>query len=584
MEINKVVMRRNLLTLLLIVGLVPSMHAQNLLKFEWKFKTGDNSAWAGPEFDDSSWETIKAGIDWENQGHGTYDGFAWYRQEVFIPEDLRKMAVDNGGMVLRLANIDDSDVTYFNGQILGSTGGFPPDYQSAYGDLRVYTVPVDQIAWGEQNTIAVRVYDGGGGGGIVGKPVSLSMRGMEELLVITPVMEQEDHIILNEEPVVVTLQIENKMKQVVEGTLLVTAVTDFGKVVLDVANEIKVRSGGTKQVPIEMGRLSPGFYNISVELKSKTDNKRLDFALGVRPEEIVSPLDRPEDFDNYWMRARRELDGVDPQFKLIRQDKLCTETREIFLVEMRSLGNILIRGWYMRPVKEGVYPAMLHVQGYGSAKGPLNLYQGDDMVSLALNIRGHGNSQDHVNPGFAGYLQYYLDDKELYVYRGAYMDCLRAVDFLYSRSEVDTSRVAVEGGSQGGALSFATAALDNERINLCVPHVPFLSDFRDYFKVAGWPGGEFIQYFKDNPEIPEDEFYKTLSYIDIKNLAPWIKAPVLMSIGLMDQTCPPHINFAAYNQLNVPKDYIAYPYAGHGLPGEYYQAMMEYIRKQFKME
>ncbi len=76
--------------------------------------------------------------------------------------------------------------------------------------------------------------------------------------------------------------------------------------------------------------------------------------------------------------------------------------------------------------------------------------------------------------------------------------------FSYSRAEVDTSRVAVEGGSQGGALSFATAALDNERIDLCVPHVPFLSDFRDYFKVATWPGNEFFTYFNEHPEIPED--------------------------------------------------------------------------------
>ncbi len=251
---------------------------------------------------------------------------------------------------------------------------------------------------------------------------------------------------------------------------------------------------------------------------------------------------------------------------------------------MRSLGNILIRGWYMKPVKNGVYPAILHVQGYSSPKVPQNLYQGDDMVSLALNIRGHGNSQDHVNPGFHGYLQHHVDDKELYVYRGAYMDCVRAVDFLYSRSEVDTSRVAVEGGSQGGALSFATAALDNERIDLCVPYVPFLSDFRDYFKVAEGMGGAFEQYFDEHPEISEDEIFKNLSYIDIKNLAPWIKAPVLMSIGLVDKTCPPHINFAAYNQLIVPKQYIVYPNAGHGLPGVYYNTMMDYISEQFGME
>jgi len=452
-------MRKNLITLLLIIGLIPSLHAQNLLKLDWKFNTGDNSSWAWPQFDDSQWGTIEAGTGWENQGYGTYDGFAWYRQEVFIPENLKKIAEENGGLVLRLAKIDDSDVTYFNGQILGTTGGLPPDYESGYGDSRVYSIPVDRVSWGEQNTIAIRVYDGGGGGGIVGTPVSLSVKGLEELVVINPVMERQDHIVLEDGPVLVNILVENKMKDPVEGALHVTVVTDFDMVVVDVIKEVKVRAGGFKEIPLELGTLSPGFYNISMVLESDEDNKRVDFAIGVRPEEIVSPLDLPDDFDDYWMRARRELDAVAPQFKLIRQDNLCTETREIFLVEMRSLGNILIRGWYMRPVKKGVYPAILHVQGYSSEKTPQTLYQGDDMVSLALNIRGHGNSQDHVNPGFPGYLQHHVDDKELYIYRGAYMDCVRAVDFLYSRSEVDTSRIAVEGGSQGGALSFATSLL-----------------------------------------------------------------------------------------------------------------------------
>ena len=62
------------------------------------------------------------------------------------------------------------------------------------------------------------------------------------------------------------------------------------------------------------------------------------------------------------------------------------------------------------------------------------------------------------------------------------------IDFLCSRPEVDVSRIAVEGASQGGALTFATAALNNDRIAVCAPQVPFLSDFRDYFKVASMAG------------------------------------------------------------------------------------------------
>jgi cephalosporin-C deacetylase-like acetyl esterase len=102
--------------------------------------------------------------------------------------------------------------------------------------------------------------------------------------------------------------------------------------------------------------------------------------------------------------------------------------------------------------------------------------------------------------------------------------------------------------------------------------------------VADWPAHEFTRYFQDHPDVPEEEVYKNLSYIDIKNLAPWIKAPVLMSIGLMDETCPPHINFAAYNQVQSRKAYVVYPYAGHSPPESYHQVKYDYIRKEFGMD
>ena len=155
----------------------PMLEAQNLLKYEWKFKTGDEPAWATPGFDDSGWETIQAGLDWEKQGYPTYDGFAWYRQKINIPSSIKEKAKEMGGLVLYLGRIDDADVTYLNGQLLGQTGGMPPDYVTEYGALRKYTIKVSQVLWDQENTLAVRVFDGGGGGGIIGGPVSLSVSG-----------------------------------------------------------------------------------------------------------------------------------------------------------------------------------------------------------------------------------------------------------------------------------------------------------------------------------------------------------------------------------------------------------------------
>ena len=567
-------------SVLICLGSFSFLSAQNLLKSTWKFQTGDDPAWARMEVEDASWANLQGNQLWERQGYNGYDGYGWYRQKVVIPSDLKEDARLNGGLILDLGPIDDTDATYWNGQSIGQTGQFPPNYEGKYNVQRLYNIPFEAIKFDEENLIAVRVYDDAGGGGFYGKNQSLRVIGMEDLVSMDVQGLADDHVFLGEGDYAFTIELENNYRKPVNGTLNCMIRSDFGELISEQSFPVKLKRNKKKALTIELGTLAPGFYQIENVLEAELENKSFGFSIGVKPEEIVSPLTQPEDFQNYWDRARRELAAVAPQFKMIRQDSLCTPEKEYFLVEMRSLGNVLVRGWYRRPTKAGKYPAILHVQGYSSNQGPNHGYGGNDMIALALNIRGHGNSQDHVNPGFPGYLQHFVDDKEMYIYRGAYMDCIRAVDFLCSRPEVDTSLLVVEGGSQGGALSFATAALDNKRIKLCVPAVPFLSDFEDYFQVAAWPGGEFINYVKENPEIGWEGVYSSLHYIDIKNLAPWVKAPVLMSIGLVDPVCPPHINFAAYNQLTVPKSYVVYPYAGHGLPGEKYNPMKyEWIRQ-----
>jgi cephalosporin-C deacetylase-like acetyl esterase len=321
----------------------------------------------------------------------------------------------------------------------------------------------------------------------------------------------------------------------------------------------------------------------SLSISSTQINKNVKFNFAYKPEKIITANDIPTDFENFWNRAKRELSAVDPQFKLIKVDSLSTQSRDCYSVEMRSLGNVKVRAWLMTPKKPGRYPAVLSVQGYATNMIPEMMFQNDNVISLGLNIRGQGNSKDNLNPGFPGYLTYQLGDKEQFIYRGAYMDCVRAVDFLFSRTDVDTTRIAVEGGSQGGALSFATAALCKNRIKVAVPSVPFLSDFFDYIKVAPWPANEWLNFANTYPSIGLSGVLNTLSYFDIKNLAPWVTADVLMGVGLMDVTCPLRINFAAYNNLKVNKEYVVFPNAGHGLPAEFNTYKAQFINSKFNI-
>ena len=571
--------KRITLSLIVCVAMTTVLTAQNLIGPNWKFQPGDDLAWANPQYDDASWNSITAGRTWEVQGYENLDGFAWYRYSVIIPSTLKEKAVKHGGFILRLGRIDDSDATYFNGELIGQMGGFPPNYIGAYGLDREYIIPVELVRWDQPNVIAIRVYDAGGGGGLYYSAAELNVIGLSDQLKIEIALPQKDHVIKNCSEIVLPVIMRNESNESIEGILRLAINSDFGDKIYDKELKIEMKNNSAKKYSYNLKKLQPGFYLGAVSFESLGWNKLHKFAIAVDPEKVISPVDAQPDFDAFWEQAKAELATVDPQFKMIRQDELCTAERDYYLVEMRSLGNILIRGWYSVPKQPGKYPTFLQVQGYGTNMQPTNLITEDGFISFGLNIRGHGNSRDEIDPGFPGYLQYHLENKYEYIYRGAYMDCVRAVDFLCSRPEVDTSRIIVDGQSQGGALSFATAALD-DRIRLCVPGVPFLSDFPDYFKVAIWPGNEFKDYVNNHPETTWEEVFRTLSYFDIKNLAPKVKAPVFMLVGLMDETCPPHINFAAYNNLQCPKEYIIYPYSGHGLPAENYQARMNWVRQQ----
>jgi cephalosporin-C deacetylase-like acetyl esterase len=571
-------MNRVLAFFSLAMAVTLSASGQSIVPAEWKFLPGDKQEYIDSALNEYWWNDISPLTVWEKQGFQGYDGFAWYRVKIVIPASMKKNAFRYDGLILNLGKIDDADETWFNGHLIGATGKMPPDYAGAYDVQRSYLVPPGYVRWGAKNTVAVRVYDAGGDGGLWGGPVELTNRGNPDLLTLGTAFTGEDMILKGSPDIEIPVTLKSEFRKGYRGSLTLTIMTDTGEEFHKACQEVAVKKMSTGRFIFRVRGIKPGFYKAHLSLESKMGNKKYSFNFGYEPEKIASPADPRPDFMEFWQRARAELEEVDPQYKLIRIDSLCTEKHNVYLVEMRSLGNALIRGWYQVPVKPGRYPAIMQVPGYSSVEVPSYINYGDDIIGFGLNIRGHGNSKDDVDPGFPGYILCNLADKEKYIYRGAYMDCVRGIDFLCSRPEVDASRIAVEGASQGGALTFATAALAADRIAVCAPQVPFLSDFRDYFRVATWPANEFIDLVDNRKALTWDQVYYTLSYFDIKNLAPMIKAPLLMGAGLMDEVCPPHINFAAYNLVTSEKSYIVYPRAGHGLPEQFYHAKMDWIR------
>lgn len=157
-----------------IIDLFPDI---NLPKI-WKFKTGDNIEWKEENTNDSLWNDIFVPSFWEARGYKNYNGFAWYRCKFKLPAEYR-----DEKFVLMLGKIDDIDQTFINGQLVGSVGDWkfesiPEQFNqnNEWQTFRGYFVPGNVLKPGEQNTIAVRVYDGFVDGGIYEGPIGLITR------------------------------------------------------------------------------------------------------------------------------------------------------------------------------------------------------------------------------------------------------------------------------------------------------------------------------------------------------------------------------------------------------------------------
>lgn len=382
-------------------------------------------------------------------------------------------------------------------------------------------------------------------------------------------LEAEKGVFYGEEPLSATLTLSSAEKQKVEATLVAEVATDSGERVATLKIPVALpESGQTNQV-IRQKVTAPGFYRVTAHVER--DGKQgppTAFNLGYEPEKIVSPSSAKLDFKAFWDDNLAELAKVAPRVTMVLLTNLCTESQNLYEVRMHSFGDVVVGGHYLVPKKPGKYPAVVRFLGYSS--GPsIPDRDGLPVIRYVASTRGQGVMKDANIYG--DWAAYRLDSRDDYYFRGAYLDTVRAVDFVCSRPEVDQSRIAVEGGSQGGALSYVCAGLD-KRISFCMPAIPGFCDIPNFIGLTQWPGDIYRNFLAKNDKgITQDALYAMLTYYDVKNFAPQIACPVFMAVGLQDNICPPRTNFAPYNLLKGEKRYIVYPETAHGIRGgDYY--------------
>ena len=136
----------------------------------WKVAKGDDAARAIVDCDDSDFITTTVPGGWERDALPDYDGFAWYRMHFAVSPEQRA-AWGDVPLALVIGAIDDADETFLNGQKIGASGQVSPVKQTAWDQVRVYEFSPAFLQ--DDNVIAVRVDDWGGGGGIWRGPVAI---------------------------------------------------------------------------------------------------------------------------------------------------------------------------------------------------------------------------------------------------------------------------------------------------------------------------------------------------------------------------------------------------------------------------
>lgn len=357
----------------------------------------------------------------------------------------------------------------------------------------------------------------------------------------------------------------------------------------DKHGSVKLKNG---RAVINMGtKKTPGFRDmkLSVSLDGKTYEHHIKVGFSV--DKIKPYTQEPQDFRSFWQKNVEELKQVPMSYTKELYKDYCTDKIDCYLVKLQidKMGHSMYGFlFYPKNVQPGKHPVVLCPPGAGikTIKDPMRnkYYAENGFVRFEVEIHGldprissetFGEISRAFNDRNGGYLANGLENKDIYYMKHVYVGLVRCIDFLTSLPEWDGKNVAVQGGSQGGALSIIAAGLDS-RVTQCVANHPALSDMAGYAAKGGTGG---YPHFCRQPQILSNkDCLNTLAYFDVVNFARYVKAPTYLTWGYNDVTCPPTTSYAVWNTLKCTKESLLTPINEHWTTTETNRGQMEWIK------
>jgi len=242
-----------------------------------------------------------------------------------------------------------------------------------------------------------------------------------------------------------------------------------------------------------------------------------------------------------------------------------------YRVTLRSLNGVHFRALLAVPVQgestAKPWPAIVSTPGYGGTQQSVMLSEClRGYAVLQVDPRSQGESADLWKIDGPDKLTWHTGKPEGAYYQGAYADVVRAIDWLVTRPDIDPQRIALVGTSQGGGFALAVAGIDS-RVKAVVAHVPFLCDMH----TAARTPLALVKKLLDTAGLNNDATLHTLDYFDPLQLAPTVRAPVLVSAGGRDETCPAPTIRAVFDRLPGTKSLMFYPELPHTSCAAFYE-------------
>ena len=337
----------------------------------------------------------------------------------------------------------------------------------------------------------------------------------------------------------------------------------------------------------------PGFRDCRLQATIGGKTYKHHVKVGFSPEKLQPYTQLPADFKVFWEKNKVEAAQYPLTYSKKRIEAYSTDKIDCYLIKLQlnSRGQC-IYGYltYPKNAVKGSCPIVMCPPGAGikTIKEPLRHKYYAEQGCIRFEMEIHGLNPEMTDAEFKeisnafngrenGYLSNGLDNRDNYYMKRVYLACVRSIDFLTSLPQWDGKNVAVQGGSQGGALALITAGLD-ERVTACVANHPALSDMAGY--KAGRAGG-YPHFFRvDGMDTPDK--LKTMAYYDVVNFARQIKAPTYITWGYNDDTCPPTTSYIVYNLLTCPKETLITPVNEHWTSEDTEYGHLLWIKKHLK--